>query len=401
MPGNFLRKDDLQTNKDYVVTISIKQNNKNIDTLRSFNVKTPKFLDKMNNYTTFSTISKDFYITNQETTQEITPGSTTTTNYFVKDIKIEFIPSWISQYNISRAKSFVKFTITFDDLPSDANKLIDTLTNFQGALSMLNGGSIISQTDTVITQSDKTLSFKISYYDLFDTTQDFVRNTSGTFGIWGDETYKDLILLRYENNTNYASYTSQRKNTWEFAYMTSVKTTAMVYKAATTIQTYNKKLNIDTKILQDSVIANTYWEDDVRDYIYFFISDDFITKDGVKWWWFTDVDSIKPAQPKISMSGNNGYIITRQTVNFENLDPDKLVLGIISDPKSTRPKSASCQFFYGTSNTNADISKNIKVRFAIKRFVKNQNGKWTGSWLGSPNQTSINILSNIEQISGK
>jgi hypothetical protein len=409
-----LRVENLHQNRNYKVRLSVISNGQRVDATRSFDVQTPRFLeDSMSAYTTASYISRDYTRDDKFTDGVFKPGAiqTTSQKWTVKSVKVVLKPVPNSCGDNSTGvflnKSMFEFEIVFDKgLPKGG---LSALSGFTGVLGvLLNGGGKLP--DGAYKAGNDTIKFSKTWSKTIPelssaTWKPFNSSPSISLaikdrlhGYFDDPSYNELYNLSKNPNT------TASKALWSSASLT-VTDTSLVgakYIAPTTTSTYTNTCSITSKIANDAIYESLYWDENVRDYVYFFIADD--KSYPKKWFYFETKSDIKPST--IYQGKVTGISVTNTNENGSIIINN----GKISDSPPDAPFSnndkrgkfrANCTYFTGSDVTTSNFGvETIYVRFAIARYVKT-NGVWkTGKWI--PGSTSASkIFSSTEALSGK
>jgi len=184
------------------------------------------------------------------------------------------------------------------------------------------------------------------------------------------------------------------------------------FSPITRTYSFSGNSSVSSEVLNSTVLDALIWEDDVRDFIYFFISD---TSPNGNWYYFDNSSSnggivaAKYGGAKISgtaLSVGSGTGEER----LLNAPPNAPVYvtntsGYPSYPSATLRAKAE---FYNLSKKNAvddatvpSLTYPISIRFAIARYTKNTDGTWSKVWQGGPQDKKKikDVLSLEEQLS--
>jgi len=413
---NLLKSIDLQENKNYKVTLSVHTNNQWVDAVKHIDVTTPKFLESsLGAYTTSSVINKDYNRTDKYIDGVFTPGrlKTTTTTYKVKSFELTLIAGLngggrlgVRWFDPSLSKAI--FKITFDkNLPQD----LTDLTGFSGVLANIFNGTKLIKHDSInknkVTLSLDQLFLMPEIAGKRPTKATTPLLSAGYTGFWDNDTYFNLWSLSKNPNT------ATNKPLWKNGELTTEKTSIVGASniSPSTQSTFTNTCSITSKLASDSIYDSLYWNEEVKDFIYYFIADD-NSYAKQKWWYFSNTNSINPATIKngdiVPITGNNGYITISKN-NVTSAPPTKS-----SSDLSSRPQYATCTYFTGSESATYTVTstgkettnspnfgiRTIYVKFAIARYIKQSDGSWKGTWLPS-GYSARNVLSTTEALSGK
>lgn len=183
------------------------------------------------------------------------------------------------------------------------------------------------------------------------------------------------------------------------------------FKPITRTYSFAGDSTVSSEVLNSTVLDALIWEDDVRDFIYFFISD----TAGATWYYFDNgsnnggIVSAKYGGAKISgvpLSVGSGSKEDR----LLNSPPPAPVYVTDTDNYPSYPSATlrARAKFYQLSKKNAvddatvpSLSYPISIRFGIARYTKQSNGTWSRVWLGSGSDDKKikDVLSLEEQLS--
>jgi hypothetical protein len=213
----------------------------------------------------------------------------------------------------------------------------------------------------------------------------------------------------YGLNTNltytgdfYASLKTKGENTSSNA---TVKNANIVWqtstrydaKKASTDYTFKKSSSISSSVINPNIIEKLIWEDEVRDYIYFIISDTDTGGDKKKYFFGTYGDS--PEFPTFATENSS----LKGTKTFKKESPPSVTDNpqVISSSLKRFPTSTGKVKYYEASklqvnNQNVpELLRKVQVQFAIARYTK-KDGVWSAYWLPSRNASENEILSQVE-----
>ena len=183
------------------------------------------------------------------------------------------------------------------------------------------------------------------------------------------------------------------------------------YTPITTTYSFTGNSSVTSEILNSTVLDSLIWEKDIRDFVYFFISD---TLDTSNTWYYFDNSSanggITPATLEdLTLGGSSPLSIASGTGEERVLNLPPSANSYITNPSQTSYPPAALKAkaeFYNISKTNKvndatspNLDHAIGIRFAIARYVRSSDGiNWSRSWLGTDNRMK-NVLSQTEALS--
>jgi hypothetical protein len=361
-----LNKDSLTPGQIYNVSVSFKESGKTVDNLRFFQTAVPKvFTSSMSPYSTLSTIENKVSRKDNTANNGSEPGPRT---------------SQIQTMNISTSRvggtpgapsvtdQFFEFKLN-----SGAPATMYVLTGFTNdKFKFLNDMSgVKTARDIVITLP----------YSFFAPNVVYSRAKAKWTGPKGE---LDLINYFIKNKT-------VQDNT--FGTGAVVNYYGGSYKAPTVTSTYTRTSTIRTNLRNPSVLESLYFESQVKDFVYFFISSS--DKNNAPFYYFRTSSDITPGTTAnknivgkigaFSASGPKQLTVA----DFNNLSVDDYASG------------ANALFFTGTNTAAEDFGVgNVYVRFAIARYVLDAaTNTVDGDWL-PVNNDSGKILSSIERLDG-
>ena len=181
------------------------------------------------------------------------------------------------------------------------------------------------------------------------------------------------------------------------------------YSPIKTTYSFTGNSSVNSEILNATVLDALIWEEDIRDYVYFFISDTVGISTSPTWYYFSTPSDITPATlTDTTLSGKSALSISSGTGEERVLNPPpEANTYITSTTQSSYPAVAlkARAKFYDISKTNAAndasvpaLTHPISIRFAIARYTKGSSGAWSGVWLGSDKRIK-NVLSLEETLS--
>lgn len=437
---------DLEVNANYEVTVylddGIDDDNKQV---RKFTLKTPKFISRLSQYMTESSISKNLRGETVTTSSIEYPAYTAYTehNFTIVDISVDLgqitghknettdnnRPLYNPQAHTHEHKC--KITITFDRGGLDANQF-NTINNIRSPLSDifsdLKTGVTFSSDKKIMTitrnwnQLDPSLTsssdWKYKGWDILINEQ-----RKGKYGFWDSEIFNVLHSLSKVNNVK------AHPNLWTYVKDGYVQyTTEHTYpkhtKKGDSTTTYTLDTILNTS-LPAGIIANTIddYDNGVVDYFYFFVNQGGENDD--KWWYFDNgLSTITASANGGRIKGSKGYLMFKdglidRSKSSNNGDPKNINTSKkLSNAKTqlyvggleNRTLSANCNLFSGSSTpasgkyTDANFPKiPVNIKFAVVRYVKGSDDKWRGKWMPSlasspTKQETRDIMSSTEII---
>jgi hypothetical protein len=485
-----LAKLDLDPNTVYNVSLSISQGAKKFDNLRFFQTKTPKLFNIIpGQYSTFSRLTTALKpITPVFGGGTLNPAVLQTiqiTNLTWSSSLKQERSEGENTYNVN--KSTITFTIT---LAKEPPTFVFKIDGFDSRFACLNGRSdwekvnattykvttslleydpavnaygryINKDTSTGITKfktyqaasliylrnkptnieiGSSTVSASVRsgtrYINPFapDTTVTYVQNTSREY----------YVIVSPPVGTAFAKDTpiTFRQYKWDWGIDWSGTRTAsgsidpsakLQYYSSPSFNPITRKYSfasdstVSSEVLNANVLDSLIWENEVRDFIYFFISDT-ASLPNSKWYYFDNgsdnggivsakytstFDNVNQVDVKTlsRISGSDELIFTSGTGKDRvlSLPPPAPIYVISTSSYPSYPGAAlrAKATFYTLSKTNRtddatvpDISYPVSIAFAIARYVKLPNGDWSREWLGAGSDKTIkNVLSLEEQLS--
>jgi hypothetical protein len=183
------------------------------------------------------------------------------------------------------------------------------------------------------------------------------------------------------------------------------------YSPITTTYSFTGNSSISSEVLNANVLDSLIWEENIRDFIYFFISDT-TSAANPTWYYFNNASN----NGGITAANLAGLKISGTVLSASSGTGEERVLsapppapGFVTNT-STYPSYPAIALkakarFYQISKTNTvndatvpSLSYPISIRFGIVRYTKGASGAWSGSWLGTDNRIK-NVLSLEEAIS--
>ena len=184
---------------------------------------------------------------------------------------------------------------------------------------------------------------------------------------------------------------------------------------------------VSSEVLNANVLDSLIWEDGVRDFIYFFISDT-AGSPNPKWYYFdngSDNGGITAARYNYvfndttstfvetlsRISGSDELTFTSGTGKDRVLslppDPPTYVLNTSTYPSYPGIALRAKAKFYTLSKKNKrddatvpNTSYPVSIAFAIARYIRKSDGTWSKEWLGAGSDKTIkNVLSLEEPLS--
>jgi hypothetical protein len=190
--------------------------------------------------------------------------------------------------------------------------------------------------------------------------------------------------------------------------------TSPSYSPITTTYSFTGNSSVSSEVLNATVLDALIWEENIRDFIYFFISD---TTGGSiaspTWYYFNNSSGNGGITTTADLTGRkiNGTPLSIASGSGEervlNLPPTApgFVTNTSSYPSYPAVALKAKARFYDISKTNAvndatipNTSYPVSIRFAIARYIKGADGNWSRSWLGTDNRMK-NVLSLEEVLS--
>jgi hypothetical protein len=404
MTTKALQKSDLLVNSDYELVVSLddggSEDNKQV---RRITLKTPKYISKLSNYSTESSISKNLRKDTRYTAEVNYPAYTSSTTYTfnLDDISVDLgqptRPGPLFGYDPKAKSNQNKCTIilTFSGVKGDIDKkLLNTIQNVANPLY-----DVLTDLSTGVTVSGKTIKIVRNWNaldpSLIDIDQYTVKNKK--WGFWTSDIFKALYSLSVSKNVKEDTYWKAVKNSY---IQYSIDQTHKGHTdEATTNTTYSLDTILNTNV-PAGIIANTIndYNNGVVDYIYFLVNQGG-TKNDDRWWYFdNDLSSITQAANGSRISGNKGYIkIVNEEIVYGKLPKE---IGSGNDKISTamlknRPISASAKVYSGSASpkdgkyTDDTFPKiPLNIRFAVARYVKGSDNIWRGSWMPNLSKTA-------------
>jgi len=166
---------------------------------------------------------------------------------------------------------------------------------------------------------------------------------------------------------------------------------------ASTNYTFKKSSSISSSLINPNIIEKLIWEDEVRDYIYFIISDTDTGGDNKKYFFGTYGDSL--AFPTLATENTS----LKGTETFKKGSPPSVTDNpkVISSSLKRFPTSTGKVKYYEASKlqvnnqTVPELLRKVEVQFAIARYTK-KDGVWSAYWLPNRNASENEILSQVE-----
>jgi hypothetical protein len=463
-----LAKLDLDPNTVYNVSLSVAQGNKKFDNLRFFQTKTPKLFNIVpGQYSTFSRLTTAL----EPVIPNISGGVYTPAQ--LQDIDVTDL-TWYTdwQYDVSEGTSSYRiegssviFTIT---VARDPQTFVFSVDGFPAKFACLNGRSDwkkINETTYEVrlpVREYKPDVFANPGYKEKDTGSStakynvvpgqsliylksepkgciaglstvtasgtkgkacFAKNTKAIFVQREFEPYyiivnpEVVVGIPVSKNINFSSYVWSKGLDKDYDPSGSINPPAQmhyysspVYSAIRTTYDFKGNSSISTEILNSTVLDSLIWEENIRDFVYFFISDTASTTTPA-WYYFSsssnnggitaaNLSGTKIGGTLLSVSGGNG---DERTLNPPPPAPGS-VENVSSNPSypplalKARAKFYEISKLATASAVAPALSYPISIRFGIARYTKNANGTWTGAWNGVDNKLK-NVLSQEELVS--
>lgn len=466
-----LAKLDLDPNTVYNVSLSVSQGAKKFDNLRFFQTKTPKLFNIVpGQYSTFSRLTTAlepvvpkigggvYKPADLVTVQVNTVSWDTTWKYDTSEGE--------SSYNLDG--STVTFTITLASAPPTFVFKVD---GFSSKLACLNGRSdwkkingTTYQVTTSVREFDPGVSANAGYVQKDSGTgiskfavakgqsliylktkpkgvapglssvratigkgkNPFAQNTKVTFVQKDNDPYyvivnpETVIAFGKDVSITFSMYTWDKGLDWsggrtstgsEGTAATLQYYSSPSYSPITTTYSFTGNSSISSEVLNANVLDSLIWEENIRDFIYFFISDT-TSAANPTWYYFNNASN----NGGITPANLQGLKISGTVLSASSGTGEERVLsapppapGFVTNT-STYPSYPAIALkakakFYQISKTNAvndatvpSLSYPISIRFGIVRYTKGASGAWSGSWLGTDNRIK-NVLSLEEAIS--
>ncbi len=466
-----LAKLDLDPNTVYNVSLSIAQGAKKFDNLRFFQTKTPKLFNIVpGQYSTFSRITTAM----EPVIPKIGGGTyNAATLQTIDIISVSWVTSWKTDTSEGQStKSVDGSTVTFTiKLASAPPTFVFKVSGFNSKLACLNNRSDwekVNATTYKVTTSvrefdpsitvvsdwvfDDAKTVTVKYAVAKGSTVIFTNqapngaissrsNLKGT-GSKGKQifpqntkmgasnkfqapyyivsTQPTLIGFPKDTAITIGTYDWKSTATWTGGRTDSDSgdpTNATLqyysspsYSPITTTYKFTGNSSVSSEILNSNVLDSLIWEENIRDFIYFFISDTTTTSNSPAWYYFSTPSDITPATLSDStLSGKSALSISSGTGEDRVLNAPPSAPSYVTNT-STYPSYPAAALkakakFYDISKTNAvndatvpSLTHPISVRFAIARYTKGPSGTWSGVWLGSDNRMK-NVLSLEEALS--
>lgn len=359
-----LNKDSLTPGQIYNVSVSFKESGKTVDNLRFFQTTVPKvFTSSMSPYSTLSTIENKVSRKDSTTEKGTEPGP--------EEAEIQTLN--ISTSRVGGTPGAPSVTDQFFEfkLNSSAPATMYTLSGFTNSkfkfLNDLNG-----------VKTDKAIVITLPY-SYFAPDIAWSRSKSK----WtGNKTQVDLVNYYIKNKT-------VQDDT--FGKGAKVNYYGGSYKAPTVTSTYTRTSTIRTNVRNPSILESLYFEDQVKDFIYFFIS----SSEAGPYYYFRTSSDITPG----TTANKN---IVGKIGAFSASGPKQLSVADFNNLKIDDYRSGANALFFTGSNTKAEDFgvANVYVRFAIARYILDSSTNTVeGDWL-PVNNDSGKILSSIERLDG-
>lgn len=361
-----LNKQSLVPGQIYNVSVSFKESSKTIDNLRFFQTEVPKvFTSSMSPYSTLSTIENKVSRTDNTANDGTEPGPRTS-NISSIDISTSRIGG--SPMHPSNTDQFFEFRIN-----SGAPATMYVLTGFTNSkFKFLNDTSgVKTKTDIVVTLP----------YSFFAPNITWSKPNQKWTGPKGEV---DLVnYFRTNKNVKAATFGAAKVNYY-----------GGKYKSPTVTSTYKRTSTIRTNVRNPSILESLYFEDQVKDFIYFFIS----SSDKGPFYYFTDAGG----NADITAGTTDSPKIVGKIGAFNASSPKTLTTTEFSNLKiSDYSSGANALYFTGSNAKVEDFGvANVYVRFAIARYTLNSGTNTIeGQWLPENNNAG-KALSSIERLDG-
>jgi hypothetical protein len=467
-----LAKLDLEPNTVYNVSLNVAQGAKKFDNLRFFQTKTPKLFNIIpGQYSTFSRLTTAL----EPVVPKIGGGTYNAATLQTVDItSVSWHTAWKFDTSEGQsARSVDGSTVTFRiKLASSVPTFVFQIEGFSSKLACLNGRSdwkkIDSKTYEVTTsvrefdpdidvinnyvfKDSKTLTAKYAVQKgqtLIYTNQVPTGAIDGRSNLKGSASKGKSIfpvntklvianktgapyyiiasqptLIGFPINTsitvgsfewsNAATWTGGRTSSEsdEGTNATLKYYSSPSYSPITTTYSFTGNSSINSEVLNTTVLDSLIWEENIRDFIYFFISDT-TSANSPTWYYFNN----SSANGGITPGNLDGLNITGTALSIVSGSGEERILsgpppapvyvtGVSSYPSYPAVALKAKAKFYEISKTNQvndatvpSLSRPIGIRFAIARYTKGSTGAWSGIWLGVDNKIK-NVLSLEEALS--
>jgi hypothetical protein len=482
-----LAKIDLDPNTVYNVSLSVTQGTKKFDNLRFFQTKTPKLFNIVpGQYSTFSRLTTRLEpitpVFGGGTLNPATLQTINVTKLTWSTVKAYDVSEGEASVNLDG--SYVDFTITVARDPetfvfkvdgfdakfaclnnrSDWEKVSGTTYKTRASVREFDPGA--TETNTykksadVVIKAAKKIPTKSSVIELKDapdgvirgisTIRCFVQSAKGSYNAFPtntkvifvqkgspyyvlvtDPTTREIpknrdITFSSVKWDNSISWTGGRTNSG-----TENPTAVLQYYSTpsfnpiTRTYSFTSTSTVNSEVLNANVLDSLIWENEVRDLIYFFISD----TGGQTWYYFdsgSDNGGITAARYNYVFNDQNDTFVETLS-RISGADELTFTSGTGKDRVLALPPQApgfvvnTSTFpsypglalkakanFYNLSKKNRrddatvpSIGYPVSISFAIARYIKNSDGiTWSREWLGSGSEKTIkNVLSLEEQLS--
>lgn len=469
-----LAKIDLDPNTVYNVSLSVTQGTKKFDNLRFFQSKTPKLFNIIpGQYSTFSRLTTAL----EPVIPTIKPGTGVfipADERFINVTSVNWVTNWVFERSEQETRyvlgaSTVTFTVSIASDPGTFNFSID---GFEPSFACLNGRSDWKRVNSTtfqitmpvlefvpgLTADPKWVRTNINNA----VAQTKFNNRAGNSLIYTKAKPKNVVAgqeIRISTQKGVACFPTHTKvlevvssgsthylilsapciaaidKDKYFTFSNLVWTkglssytesgnfnsaakmkyyTSPSYVAIVNIYRFTGSSSISSEVLNSTVLDALIWEEDIRDFIYFFISDTAgSSTTSPTWYYFNNGDNnggITPAN--LSGTRISGVALSVASGSGEDrvLNPPPPAPGYVTNT-SLYPSYPAIALkararFYDISKTNGEndasvpsLSHPASVRFAIARYVRSSDGiNWSRSWLGTDNRMK-NVLSLEEALS--
>jgi len=168
-------------------------------------------------------------------------------------------------------------------------------------------------------------------------------------------------------------------------------------KNAKTDYTFKKSSSISSSVINPNILEKLIWEDEVRDYIYFIISDTDTGGDRKKYFFGTYGDPLE--FPTLATEDTS----LKGTILFNPKSPPSVANNpkVIDSNLKRFPTSTGKVKYYEASKLQQndqnvpELLRKVEVQFAIARYTK-KDGVWSAYWLPNKNASENEILSQVE-----
>lgn len=359
-----LNKNSLIPGEKYNVSISLKGTSKTIDNLRFFQTELPKvFTTNLGSFNTLSTITNTVSRQDTQTSDGTEPGplSKSVSNIKISTQSVGGGPeSTIPNVN-NRSFDF--------EIISNAPKTMYALSDFTGKFKFLNNISGVKVAGSIIITVP---------YSQFAPGAQYSKSKMAWVKGTGSQDEVDTLnwYIKHKDNTDANG---------------KVNYFGGKYTAPTIKSTFTRVSNIKTNIRNPSILESLVWSDEVKDYIYFFIS----SSSTGPWYYFKANEDIVPT------SVNKGEIIGTSGTRSPSLPKTITSAEFNSLQQSDYLGGAHCTFFRGSKTAVETFGvPNVYVRFGVARYILDSaTNTVEAKWLPD-SSNDANKLSAIEHLDG-